>query len=390
MLGPWGIHSMRVLFVLRTLTAGGIEPHLMTLGKGLAAKGCEVALASDGGIGNHTHGSDWFEAAGLRHYQVRFPGPGSLSDRIRRVPAGLRELHATVKDFHPDVIHIHYRATSVYAEAMRYMHSVPFVSTLHMTGIPSGMLHRLTSFWGRRAIAISREVWEYLNSAFGVDQSRIRLVYNGADESFFRPPSPDEKQRARQALNIPQGTAVIAMAARMSREKGHDVLLDAMSRMRTQNRDALALLAGVSIEGDTTWRDEVLRRAERMGLADCIRLLGYTDTRQLLWASDVSVLPSRREGFPMAVVESMLCGVVPIRTPAAGAKEQITDGQDGFIIPFDDSESLAQRLTLVLDDPGLRGRIGEAAIAKARKSFSAAAMVQKTMEVYREALSASY
>jgi glycosyltransferase involved in cell wall biosynthesis len=359
----------------------------MTLGKGLTAKHCEVALASDGGIGNHTHGSDWFEAAGFRHYKVNFPGPGSVARSLGRMPAGLLQLGTVVKDFRPDVIHVHYRATSIYARVMTALHSVPFVSTLHMTGIPAGRFHRMTSFWGRRAIAISQEVRDYLSGAFGVEESRIRLVHNGADETYFRPPTALERYQARESLNIPTGIPVIAMAARMSREKGHDVLLEAMARMRQRNQDSLALLAGVSIEGDTTWRDEVMRRAVRMGLSDRIRLMGYMDTRQLLWASDVSVLPSRQEGFPMAVVESMLCGVVPIRTPASGAKEQIAHGEDGFLIPFDNSEALADTLTLVLNDAGLRDRIGTHAVAKARKSFSAASMVSKTMAIYREALS---
>ena len=243
----------------------------------------------------------------------------------------------------------------------------------------------MASFWGRRAIAISSEVRDYLRNEFRVPESRIRLVHNGADETFFHPPSPEERLAARRQLGIAPETKVIAMVARMSREKGHDVLLDAMAKLRDRGRPVLALMAGVSISGDRSWHDEVLRRAERMGLAANVRALGFTDSRTVFWASDVSVLPSRQEGFPMAVVESMLCGMVAIRTPAAGARDQITDGQDGFIVPFDDSNALSEKIRLVLEND-LSSSLGRAALAKARGCFSAGSMGTKTKEVYEEAL----
>ena len=366
---------MRVLYLVRTLTAGGVEPHIMALGRELMGKGWETAIASDGGIGNHSHGIDWFEAGGFRHYQIGFPKPG---DRGRVPTAAARsmfDLERTVKQFRPDLIHVHYRATSCYAAALEALHGIPFVSTLHMTGIPCGRLHRMASFWGRRAIAISSEVRDYLRNEFRVPESRIRLVHNGADETFFHPPSPEERLAARRQLGIAPETKVIAMVARMSREKGHEVLLDAMAKLRDRGRPVLALMAGVSISGDRSWHDEVLRRAERMGLAANVRALGFTDSRTVFWASDVSVLPSRQEGFPMAVVES----------PAAGARDQITDGQDGFIVPFDDSNALSEKIRLVLEND-LSSSLGRAALAKARGCFSAGSMGTKTKEVYEEAL----
>ncbi|HEY3458444.1 MAG TPA: glycosyltransferase family 4 protein [Bryobacteraceae bacterium] len=376
---------MRVLFLVRTLTAGGVETHIMTLGRGLMAQGCEVAIASDGGIDNHTHGIQWFEASGFRHYKIDFPRPADSWQIPLRSSKSLVDLEGAVRRFRPDLVHVHYRATSGFAAAMQLLHGVPFVSTLHMTGIPSGALHRMASFWGQLVIAISAEVQDYLKNAFRVNEARIRLVHNGADEKFFRQPSLAEKLAARAQLNLPVDAKVIAMVARMSREKGHDVLLDAMAKLHTEGQKVVALLAGVSIEGDTSWRDEIQRRAERMGLSDYIRILGFMDARTVLWASDASVLPSRQEGFPMAVVESMLCGLAPIRTPAAGARDQIRDGEDGFIIPFDDSAMLSRKLTLVLNTE-LGSTMGSAAIQKARGCFSAGSMVTKTMSVYREAL----
>lgn len=73
--------------------------------------------------------------------------------------------------------------------------------------------------------------------------------------------------------------------------------------------DVVALLAGSGSEADT-----IQRLAVKAGVSDLVRLLGYVDSQLVLWASDVSVLPSRQEGFALVVVETMMCGVMPIRT----------------------------------------------------------------------------
>jgi glycosyltransferase involved in cell wall biosynthesis len=376
---------MRILYLVRTLTAGGIEPHIMALGRGLMQQGGEVAIASDGGIGNHSHGVEWFEAAGFRHYKVDFPKPDNCPRACLAALKSMFDLERAMIRFHPDIIHVHYRATSCYAAVIEAVHGVPFISTLHMTGIPCKRFHRAVSLWGRRTIAISRETQQYLRESFGVRESRIRMIHNGAEETFFHPPSETQRRSARRELNIESNAKVIAMVARMSREKGHDVLLEAVAKLRQQGEHVIALLAGISINGDQKWHDEVLHRAKQLGILDNIRMLGFTDSRTVLWAADVSVLPSRQEGFPMTVVESMLCGLVTIRTPAAGAYEQITDGKDGFIVPFDDSDALSERLRLVFHND-LRSSIGSAGLAKARQHFSAGAMVEKTRNVYEEAL----
>ncbi|MGI9069869.1 MAG: glycosyltransferase family 4 protein [Bryobacteraceae bacterium] len=377
---------MRILHLVRTLTVGGIEPHLMTLGRGLQAVGCEVAIASDGGNGSHSHGIDWFTSHGFRHYLVAFPGPDMNAAILRRAVQSALNFRSAVEDFRPDLIHVHYRATSVYAQIAQLAAGIPFVSTLHIIPIPSGSLYRSVSFWGEHTIAISSEVRKYLKSAFEVKESRIRLIHHGVDTDPYRPPTRGERQAARDKFDVTSAPLVIAMLARMSWEKGHDLLLKALACLREQGYRPVALLAGVSISGETQWRDAMVKMASQLGCADQVRFLGYADARDVLWSSDISVLPSRWEGFGLAVVEAMLCGLVPVRTPAAGASDQIDDGENGFIVPFESSESLAQRLKVLIQEEGLRHQMALAARAKALSKFSATGMVTKTLNVYEDVL----
>ncbi|ARA93333.1 hypothetical protein AWN76_009270 [Rhodothermaceae bacterium RA] len=128
--------------------------------------------------------------------------------------------------------------------------------------------------------------------------------------------------------------------------------------------------------------------ARRHGVADQVHFPGFTDARTALWAADVLVLPSRREGLPMAVVEAMHCGVVPVRTPAGGHHEQIRDGVTGFLVPFDDAAALTDRLAPLLTDEALRDRMARAARQHALAHFTVDAMTRRTLQLYRAALPA--
>lgn len=378
---------MRVLHLLRTLTVGGIEPHVVTLGKALGAHGCEIAIASDPGVSCNAHNAGWLRTNGIRHFKVRFPSPGASGSLLFDSLHGAVDLKRAVAEFLPDLLHVHYRAVSPYAKGAQLLSGLPFISTLHMTGIPAGLPYRLASFWGDRTIAISKEVKDYLEGAFRLNPRRIRTIHNGVDADHFRPPTPCEAAEARDVLGVPQNASVIGMIARMSPVKGHDVLLKALAALKRVRCRPHVLLAGVSITQDTLWRDRMMSVATELGLRDRIHFLGQTDARTVYWASDITVLPSRQEGFPLAIVESMMCARVPVRTPAAGAYEQIDDGKNGFVIPFDDPDALADRVKRLFDEPDQRRAMAEAGRRKSAQIFSAAHMARATYDVYTEVVS---
>jgi len=213
---------------------------MMTLGKGIMAAGWQVAIASDGGDGSHPRGVQWFEQNGLSHYTIRFPSPESTSTIPIRTLRSVLDMRSAVRSYRPDLIHVHYRVTSPFAQLARIVYGIPFVTTLHLSRIPSGLLYRLSSFWGDRTIAISGEVKKSLESSFHVNKSRIRLVPNGVDEDYFRPPSLAESKTARSRLGVESDVPVAALIGRMSEAKGHDVLVRALARLRQQLETALA------------------------------------------------------------------------------------------------------------------------------------------------------
>jgi len=105
---------------------------------------------------------------------------------------------------------------------------------------------------------------------------------------------------------------------------------------------------------------------------------------ELLRGADLFVLPSRREGLPMAILEAMASGVPIVATRVGGVPEIIEDGEDGVLVPPEDPGALAAALGGLLDHPDRRAAMGIAARRKAEREFSLADAVDRYSEIYRE------
>jgi glycosyltransferase involved in cell wall biosynthesis len=228
-------------------------------------------------------------------------------------------------------------------------------------------------------VALSGDQEEQFRTALRVPDSRIRRIPHGIDADYFRPPTPAERETARRKFGLRPGTPTVCMIGRLDYLKGHDVLIRALARLRDRAVPVHTLLAGTGAS-----EPNIRTLIEDEGLTETVHLLGFADSRDVLWASEVSVLPSRQEIFGLVAVESMLCGVVPVRTPCAGASEQIVDGSTGFIIPFDDDQALADRLALLLTEPARRAEMAQGALRHARTHFTSETMIDRTLSLYAE------
>lgn len=390
----------RVLFVPGVLWGdNGITAHLMTLAKGLIEYGWEVAIASnlasgiEGAKEEATSAVRRFESCGVKYFFVPFSKPRLSPKKIGNTFNSLLKLDAVIHQFKPDIIHVHSLAICPYIQIIRFLHKIPFVSTCHLepsidrTDLKLALWvnkHFNNTFFGDRVIAISSELKEVFQNVLKVPEENIRLNYHGIESQNLRPPSLEERITTRKMFELAPNSNVVCLIGRLDPVKGHDVLIDALSILKSQGLQVVALCAGT---GYKIGENMVRAKASEAGVSDLIRLLGYTDIRQVLWASDVTVLPSRQEGFGLAIVEAMLCGIVPIRTPAAGAFDQIEDGTNGFIVPFDDPIALARRLKQLLENNKLRAQMSLTTLKSARSKFTVERMTKDTIALYEELMS---
>jgi glycosyltransferase involved in cell wall biosynthesis len=388
----------RVLFVVGFLGGGeGIASHLITLSRGLIKYGWEVALAAPMAEEPQVNekilcGPKYYESHGINYFVVPLPKFRLSLNYVASGMESLLKLNVVISQFKPDIIHVHSLSMCPYIKVMQFLHKIPFVSSCHAEPTKNRIDLKLgafanqfinNTFFGNRVIPISSELESILKNIVKIPQRNIRLICYGIDNDYFRPPSPEECLKARQAFELASDSKVICLIGRLNPIKGHDVLFRALSILKSQGIEAIALCAGRGTEKE---EEAIDAHIVETGVSDLVRLVGFADPRQVLWASDVIALPSRQEGFGLVIAEAMLCGVVSVRTPAAGAFDQIEDGINGFIVPFDAPDFLALRLQQLLENDNLRVQMSAAALGSAQLKFTADRMTKDTIAVYEEVI----
>lgn len=225
-----------------------------------------------------------------------------------------------------------------------------------------------------RIIAVSGRVAEGM-TAGGVPREHVSVVHNGIPLDDYRS-VPDEAVRAaRESLRLPEGRPVVGM---MARKKSQAELLRAMKMVE---RETVILFLG--IDGDD----------ELEGLRASLRLphpVVYGGFRQgvipYYKLLDLFVLPSVIEGYSLSILEAMALGLPVVCTDAGGNAEAVEEGVNGFLFRPGETETFGAALRKLLEDDGLRRRIGEANREKAFREFDVAETVGKAEAVYLSVL----
>ncbi|HET7224968.1 MAG TPA: glycosyltransferase family 4 protein [Candidatus Eisenbacteria bacterium] len=287
----------------------------------------------------------------------------------------------------PALLHVHH----VWPASDRYLASLAdaagiehLVVTEHIEGEPHSpaqtALKRGELARADAVTAVSAAVADSLVRDYRADRARIRLVPNGAD-----PPPADEALAARR-LRIELGASLTrplwACVGRLEKQKGQDVLLDALALVRDAGLEFVVALAG---EG--TMRKSLETRVARLGLGERVRFLGrLDDAGALLAASDLVVMPSRWEGQPIVLVEAMMRGRAVVASAVGGIPEVLEDDVHGRLVPPTDAPVLARVLADLHHRGDLVARYGRAGGARAAQDYTWTRVVQQYEAVYDEVL----
>jgi glycosyltransferase involved in cell wall biosynthesis len=245
---------------------------------------------------------------------------------------------------------------------------------------PMGWLRRLNRRVQYRmlhqGVAVSEGNRRLLVEQYGFPANQLMLIPNAVDTAYFQPRADDGVLRAQ--WGVPQGAPLIGLIGRLSRQKGHAVLFDALPMVWAICPDAHVLLAGT---GDL---EEALRRqAAQIGAEGRVHFIGQRhDIPQVLATLDVFVLPSLYEGLSFAVLEAMATERAIVATAVDGTVEVIDDTQTGLLVPPGVPESLAAAILRLLGDPTLRLRLGRAARQSILANFDQRQMLQRTFTLY--------
>jgi glycosyltransferase involved in cell wall biosynthesis len=210
-------------------------------------------------------------------------------------------------------------------------------------------------------------------AGLGLPESRLRRIPGSGVDTERLQPQPEPLV----------GPVTVAYVGRMLADKGVRGLMAAHRQLRGRGVKIRLLLAGSPDPGNPTSipTAELQTWAEEPG----VTMLGHVTDIAGLWAqSHIAVLPSRREGLPLSLLEASACGRPMIATDVPGCREVVRDGETGLLVPLDDAPALAAAIARLAGDADLRARLGTAARRRAETEFSSAIIAAKTAELYRE------
>ncbi len=359
-----------VLHVLAAAEFGGLEAVVKALAIGSRCSPVEVRVAAvipENG-GDHPFVGP-LRAAGVEVHPIVVAPRAYLRER-----AALAELCARLR---PDVVHTHgYRADVVDAGVARRL-GIPVVTTVH--GFAGGGWKNRCYEWLQRrvfrrfdaVVAVSRPLIQEL-SHHGIRPERLHLIPNG-----WRSAAPLlDRAAARGALGEPHDDPCIGWVGRLSDEKGPDVFLEALARLRD-----LPWMACVLGEGPA--REALEARAAALGLRDRVHWHGrVAGAGRLYRAFDLFVLSSRTEGTPMALFEAMAAGVPVVATGVGGVPDVVSTGE-AALVPPGDPETLAAAIRAVFLDPASAAARARAARARLERDFDFGRWLQRYEGIYR-------
>jgi glycosyltransferase involved in cell wall biosynthesis len=224
-------------------------------------------------------------------------------------------------------------------------------------------------------IAISDAVAQMVRAQNDV-RWKVVIIRDAVNASPWAP-SPDAKNLARQRWHLRDTDFVAAAVGRLIPDKGYDCAIDALAKLPPEERPILLLA------GEEPQERELRRQAIELGVGEWVRWLGFQDeVRWVLWAADVFIHPSRKEGLSCAISEAMAAGLPVIASSVGGVPEMVRHGVTGWLVPPDDPVALTEALRLLRGDEPLRHRLSENAQRFVRQHHHPEKLVIATLRVY--------
>lgn len=333
--------------------AGGAEIHLHEVFGRLAARH-DVTLLVSGfegaperaaidGMRVHRAGRRYtYNIHAPRYYRknLRNPGFDVFVEDLNKVP-----LFAPFWVTEPTVLLVHHLfGTVAFQEA-----SLPLATATWLLEKPIPAVYRRLP-----TMAVSQSTADDLVRR-GFSRGRIDVIPNGVDLGFYQPDPAVPRFSEPTLLYL----------GRLKKYKRVDLIVAAFARLHAAMPTARLIIAG---QGDA--RPALEAQIEQLGLEKAVRLPGFVtdeEKRELFRRAWVHLLTSPKEGWGITNIEAAACGTPTIASNSPGLKDSVEDGRTGFLVPHGDVAALAARMEQLIGDATFRQKLGQQALAFARR-----------------------
>jgi glycosyltransferase involved in cell wall biosynthesis len=372
-----------VLQVLPALDTGGVERSTIDIAEALVAAGWRALVASAGGAMEHE-----LRRVGADHVHLPLSAKNPFV-----IQANKARLVALVEAEAVDLIHARSRAPAWSALAAARHTGRPFVTTFHGAynfNNPIKRQYNSVMAKGDRVIANSNFIADHLARHYHPDPARVRVVPRGIDFDLFDPErvAGERMIRLAERWRLPDGAPMVLLPGRLTRWKGHRVLVEALALL---DRPEVRCLMVGSDQGRRSYHRQLERQIKARGLDRNVHIVDHCDDMPAAFMlADVVVSASLDpEAFGRVAVEAQAMGRPTIATDHGGARDTLVDGETGWLTPPGDAHALAAALNEAIDiEPAERAALAARAMARARAKFSKQAMCAATLAIYEELLAA--
>lgn len=374
---------------------GGLSRHVDHLSHALAALGHDVTVYTRG----HPDASPEEDDRGVRVVRVdEYPPRIAFDDLVPWVLAfNLSLLHHVEGDLRsapPGILHAHDWLVAYAAAALKDLHAVPLVATVHATeygrhqghlpGPTQVLIHQVEwwlTFEAGRVITCSDYMRGEVTDIFELPPDKVEVIPNGIDLDSFAPPPEAEALRADL---VGPDERLVFFAGRLEYEKGVQTVLEAIP-LAVERMPPIRF----HIAGAGTHRTELEARARELGIDDRVRFLGFVDDetlRRYYAAADLVLVPSLYEPFGLVTLETMAAGTPVAVADTGGLQEVVRDGDTGLRFAAGDPSACADAMVRLLTDQRLARKLALRAREELVRRYSWTSVADRTVETYQRTI----
>lgn len=378
--------KLTILQIIPNLGTGGAEQGCIDIAAELVKSGARSIVVSNGG-------SRVNDLLRIKSEHINLPVHSKNPFTLIRNVGRIKRL---IKKFDVDIVHARSRAPAWSAYLACRGSRAAFVTTVHAAY--KGNDNKFKRFYnsvmarGERVIAISQFIAKYTRETFGTDSRNLITIPRGVDMARFKPElvTAERAIQIEKSWRVPDGTPLILMPGRVSKIKGHHVLIDALEKLG--RRDIFCIMVGPN-QGRTEYQAELEAAITAKNLSGIVRMAdSCSDMPAAYSLASIVVAPSIiPEGFGRIPIEAQAMGRPVIASDLGGHKETILDKETGWLFPSEDSTALAEclRQALSMTDEQRQNQ-AHMAINHIRTHFTKDKMCNDTMEVYADILRTRY
>lgn len=334
-------------------------------------------------------------------YDICYVNIGRKIDLVKNIKS-IIEVYKHIKKGKYDIVHAHTPLAGIIGRVAAKLAKVPIilftVRGFYFHENMSYLKKKLFSYVEKFASKISGFI--FIQSAEDYETARkngiipcdkMLVIGNGVNTDKFDKGKITEETRKsiKSEFKIKENDIVVGMVGRIVREKGYIELVNAANIIVSKNRNIKFVAIGDSLESEQDGIKQILDEfIEVNNIKDNFIFTGMRDDMpELMSIMDIFVLPSYREGMPRALIEAMSMSLPSVATNIRGCREEIVEGETGYLFPVGDYEKLAERVLYLIENPQKCEIMGRKARERAVENFDEGVVLRKQMSVIERVLS---